>query len=215
MDAVSAAARLLGLAGADNLAPSDVDRAWKKALLQGAHPDRGGSKEVCFKLLEARELLLRHLGGAAASAPASESGGCSFECEECFGKHELSCQCACVTCRCDAHKRRFWAMLESDADYSLAFEEFQNEVARQRGAPTTAAPPPRPSLESLESLGDRLTSIEAVLSGELPSRPTGQCASDRKRVVDEALNRLRQERRALVQEERAARQARPKRRRRQ
>ena len=55
-----------------------------------------------------------------------------------------------------------------------------------------------------QGLHSRFDDLEARLGGKLPPRAEGQSASSRKREIDEVLPRLRQERKALVQEERAA-----------
>ena len=55
-----------------------------------------------------------------------------------------------------------------------------------------------------QGLHSRFDDLEARMSGRLPPRAEGQSASSRKREIDEVLPRLRQERKELVAEERAA-----------
>ncbi len=112
--------RTLGLYGSlEQYSPDDINKAWKRAMLQ-AHPDKGGSKEQVHELTRAREHLLKMLN-AEGDIPWEDI----ISCDECFGKHPNNCCCTCKTCREDKAKRDFDAFLDEHPEFMGIVQEMR------------------------------------------------------------------------------------------
>ena len=115
--------RTLGLSGTlGQYTAAQIESIWRKKMLT-SHPDRGGSNEECHKVTAARDFLLTILNESNWEDILS--------CEECFGKHCMTCSCNCKTCRADKPKRDFINFLEQHPEYNDVFHDMQGNLHDQ------------------------------------------------------------------------------------
>ncbi len=86
-----------------------------------AHPDKGGSKEQCHKVTNARDALLQIIRTMRANGGVNWSS--VLNCDERFGKHPHNCTCTCETCLDDEDKRKFYQFMEENPGFREVFED--------------------------------------------------------------------------------------------